>query len=282
MSPLGQQIELGIAESNLFLQLAALGLAGPPFGTAAADRDTLRARAGCAPAIRMRGLFWWRPFPASPRRPKAAPTNRSASRSPASPSPGSPASSRPTPTSGRSCCAGPSRRSSAKPENRSIFGYRQGRSTSRVDRPGPRRGDRRRACRLREPAARAQLAIAYCGAVAPEALAAYQAVTEDIPGAGLLAITSPDRVHRDGRRHALAARPVSPNDCWRGCGRVRRSSPSATSTRPHCRGSAQSRAIRSSRSASTALASPGDITDLYRAYMASTAMPFSMPPPAPA
>ena len=50
---------------------------------------------------------------------------------------------------------------------------------------------------LREPAANAELAIAYCGAVAPEALAAHQAVTEDIPGAGLLAITSPDRLHRD-------------------------------------------------------------------------------------
>src|SRR5262252_6963781 len=33
MSPQGQHIELGIAESNLFLQLAALGLAGPLFGT---------------------------------------------------------------------------------------------------------------------------------------------------------------------------------------------------------------------------------------------------------
>src|SRR6266403_1907522 len=32
MSPRGQHIELGIAESNLFLQLAALGLAGPLFG----------------------------------------------------------------------------------------------------------------------------------------------------------------------------------------------------------------------------------------------------------
>ena len=32
MSPQGQHIELGIAESNLFLQLAALGLAGPLFG----------------------------------------------------------------------------------------------------------------------------------------------------------------------------------------------------------------------------------------------------------
>src|SRR5213078_1208779 len=32
MSPQGQHIELGIAESNLFLLLAALGLAGPLFG----------------------------------------------------------------------------------------------------------------------------------------------------------------------------------------------------------------------------------------------------------
>ena len=32
MSPQGQHIELGIAENNLFLLLAALGLAGPLFG----------------------------------------------------------------------------------------------------------------------------------------------------------------------------------------------------------------------------------------------------------
>jgi pyruvate dehydrogenase E1 component len=57
---------------------------------------------------------------------------------------------------------------------------------------------------LREPGPAAEFAIAYCGAVAPEAFAAHQAVAEDIPGAGLLAITSPDRVHRDwreGRAH---------------------------------------------------------------------------------
>ncbi len=43
------------------------------------------------------------------------------------------------------------------------------------------------------------MAFAYCGAVAPEALAAFEAVAEDVPGAGLLAITSPDRLHRDWR-----------------------------------------------------------------------------------
>ncbi|MDJ0978127.1 MAG: transketolase [Erythrobacter sp.] len=49
---------------------------------------------------------------------------------------------------------------------------------------------------LREPAAGAEAAIVYSGAIAPEALAAWQAALEDIPGLGLLAVTSPDRLHR--------------------------------------------------------------------------------------
>ncbi|MDE1145677.1 MAG: transketolase [Azospirillaceae bacterium] len=48
---------------------------------------------------------------------------------------------------------------------------------------------------LRSPAADADLAIVYCGALAPEALAAHGQVLEDCPGAGLLAVTSPDRLH---------------------------------------------------------------------------------------
>ena len=50
---------------------------------------------------------------------------------------------------------------------------------------------------LREPAPGAKAAIAYCGAVAPEALAAWEALQDDLPGIGLLAVTSPDRLHRD-------------------------------------------------------------------------------------
>ena len=45
--------------------------------------------------------------------------------------------------------------------------------------------------------------IAYCGAVGPEALAAHQAVAEDIPGASLLAITPPTACTTTGGRHAL-------------------------------------------------------------------------------
>jgi pyruvate dehydrogenase E1 component len=50
---------------------------------------------------------------------------------------------------------------------------------------------------LKSPAPGAELAIAYTGALAPEALAAYELVLEDIPGAGLLAVTSPDRFYAD-------------------------------------------------------------------------------------
>jgi len=45
------------------------------------------------------------------------------------------------------------------------------------------------------PAAGAELAIAYTGAVAPEAIEAHARILEDVPGAGLLAVTSPDRLH---------------------------------------------------------------------------------------
>jgi pyruvate dehydrogenase E1 component len=49
---------------------------------------------------------------------------------------------------------------------------------------------------LRAPAPGADLAIVYQGAVAPEALAAWEAVQDDHPGAGLLAVTSTDRLHK--------------------------------------------------------------------------------------
>jgi pyruvate dehydrogenase E1 component len=52
---------------------------------------------------------------------------------------------------------------------------------------------------LREPGPKADLAIAYLGALAPEALAAHEMVAEEAGGAGLLAITSPGVLYRDWR-----------------------------------------------------------------------------------
>ena len=50
---------------------------------------------------------------------------------------------------------------------------------------------------LRHPGPNAEAAIAYCGAVAPEAIAAWEGLQDDLHGLGLLAVTSPDRLHRD-------------------------------------------------------------------------------------
>ena len=49
---------------------------------------------------------------------------------------------------------------------------------------------------MRPPAEGASLAVVYTGAVAPEAMEAHAAVVESNPGAGLLAVTSADRLYR--------------------------------------------------------------------------------------
>ena len=63
-----------------------------------------------------------------------------------------------------------------------------------------------------EPEPGSELAVIYSGVVAPEARAAFEIIREDVPGAGLLAVTSADRLHaswtaaararKDGRRGA--------------------------------------------------------------------------------
>ena len=50
---------------------------------------------------------------------------------------------------------------------------------------------------LRKPALGAEAAIAFTGAIAPEVLMAYEALLDDLPGLGLLNVTSPDLLHRD-------------------------------------------------------------------------------------
>jgi pyruvate dehydrogenase E1 component len=46
------------------------------------------------------------------------------------------------------------------------------------------------------PTPGAELAVVYAGAVAPEAIEAFELIREDFEGAGLLAVPSPDRLHR--------------------------------------------------------------------------------------
>jgi len=49
---------------------------------------------------------------------------------------------------------------------------------------------------LIEPSADADIHVVACGAVVPEAIDACRQIAEDIPGAGLLVVTSPDLLHR--------------------------------------------------------------------------------------
>jgi pyruvate dehydrogenase E1 component len=58
---------------------------------------------------------------------------------------------------------------------------------------------------LRAPAPGSEAAIVAMGAVMPEALAAWEELRDDIPGLGLLSVTSPDLLHR-GWTAAQAAR----------------------------------------------------------------------------
>ncbi|PZO91946.1 MAG: transketolase [Sphingomonas sanxanigenens] len=58
---------------------------------------------------------------------------------------------------------------------------------------------------VRPPAPGAEAAIVFTGAIAPEALDAYEQLVDDIPGLGLLNVTSPDLLHR-GWSARLASR----------------------------------------------------------------------------
>ena len=61
---------------------------------------------------------------------------------------------------------------------------------------------------LKRPAIGAEAAIVFTGAIAPEALAAWEELHDDIPGIGLLNVTSPDLLHR-GWSSARAGRWTS-------------------------------------------------------------------------
>lgn len=49
---------------------------------------------------------------------------------------------------------------------------------------------------LRKPAEGADMALIFSGALAPEALSAWEELRDDLPGLGLLNVTSPDLLHR--------------------------------------------------------------------------------------
>ena len=203
MSPRGQHIELGIAEHNLFLLLAALGLSAPLFGTRLLPIGTLYD-----PFIN-RGLDALNYACYQDARFMVVATPSGITLAPE----GGAHQSIGTPLIGMAQ-SGLSSFEPAFVDELAVllrwgFAHLQAAdggsvylrlSTRPVEQP-------RRAVEalagdivaggywLVPPAPEAELAIAYTGAVAPEAIAAHAALIEDIPGAGLLAVTSADLLH---------------------------------------------------------------------------------------
>ena len=125
---------------------------------------------------------------------------------------------------------------------------------------------------LKLPAPGTEAAIAYTGAIVPEVLEAFAALQDDIPGLGLLSVTSPDLLHR-GWSAARAARgsgkslepshvetllgALSPNA---GLVTIIDGSPSTLSWLGGVRG------MRTSPLGIDRFGQTGDLPDLYRTY----------------
>jgi pyruvate dehydrogenase E1 component len=67
---------------------------------------------------------------------------------------------------------------------------------------------------LKEPAEGATAAIVCSGVVMPEVLAAWEQLREDVPGIGVLNVTSADLLHRDwSKRHAARWSGLAAGEC---------------------------------------------------------------------
>jgi pyruvate dehydrogenase E1 component len=218
MAPQGQHIELGIAETNLFLQLSALGLSGSMFGARLLPIGTVYD-----PFIR-RGLDAMHYGCYQDARYMVVATPSGITLAPE----GGAHQSTETPliTLAQPGMAAfePTYVDELAEIMRWGFEFMQvddgGSVALRLSTRVLEQPDRKMTAELRaevtsgaywlqEPADGSELIIVSGGATMPEAISAYNDIVEDIPGAGLLAITSADRIHVDWiatRRARMAGR----------------------------------------------------------------------------
>jgi pyruvate dehydrogenase E1 component len=206
MGPKGQHIELGIAESNLFLLLGALGLTGELFG-----RRVIPIGALYDPFIN-RGLDALNYACYQDARFLLVATPSGLTLAPE----GGAHQSIHTPLIGMAqpglTYFEPAFVDELAEILRWAFSHMQASdggsvylrlSTRALEQPRRPAGSDWRADMLAgaywqvEPGEGASLALAYTGAVAPEVLDAFAQILEDAPDAGLLAVPSPDLAHRD-------------------------------------------------------------------------------------
>jgi pyruvate dehydrogenase E1 component len=214
-APEGQHVELGIAENNLFLLLAALGLAGPLMGERLLPIGTLydpfikRGLDALNYALYQDARFM---LVATPSGLTLAPEG-GAHQSIATPLIGMAlpglAAYEPAYVDELAVIMTWAFRHMQAADGGSVYLRLSTRPLDQPKRamaPGLADAVVAGAYWLKPPAPGAELAIAFSGALAPEALAAHGDILADVPGAGLLAVTSADRLHADWRAAQAARR----------------------------------------------------------------------------
>jgi len=200
----GQHIELGIAESNLFLMLAAAGLSGDLFGTRLFPIGTLydpfiaRGLDSLNYACYQDARFL---LVATPSGITLGPEGGAhQSINPPLIALGQPGLRHYEPAYADELAAMMHEgfRLIDDPDGESTYLRLSTRSVQQIERTDDawRAGALAGGYWLREPGADAEAAVVAMGAVMPEALAAWDELRADVPGLGLLAITSPDLLHR--------------------------------------------------------------------------------------
>jgi len=216
--PAGQHIELGIAENNLFLMLAALGLAGDLFGERLFPIGTVydpfiaRGLDALNYACYQDARFL---LVATPSGITLGPEGGAhQSINPPLIALGQPGLRHYEPAFADELALmlEESFRLLQREDGESVYFRLTTRTIAQLDRPDDswKQGALAGGYWLREPGPNADAAIVYCGAVAPEALAAWEALQDDLPGLGLLAVTSPDLLHRGWSARAAARWTIPP------------------------------------------------------------------------
>jgi len=209
----GQHIELGIAESNLFLMLAALGLSGDLFGQRLVPIGTLydpfiaRGLDSLNYACYQDARFL---LVATPSGLTLGPEGGAhQSINPPLIALGQPGLRHYEPAFADELAAMMEEafRLIDDPAGESTYLRLSTRSIAQVERAddGWKDGALKGGYWLKEPGPDAEAAIVAMGALMPEALATWEELSADLPGLGLLAITSPNLLHR-GWTAAQAAR----------------------------------------------------------------------------
>jgi pyruvate dehydrogenase E1 component len=209
----GQHIELGIAESNLFLMLAAAGLSGDLFATRLFPIGTLydpfiaRGLDSLNYACYQDARFLLIATPSGITLGPEGGAHQSIN--PPLIALGQPGLRHYEPAFADELAAMMEEafRLIDDPAGESTYLRLSTRSVNQVDRTDDswREGALKGGYWLREPGPNAEAAIVAMGALMPEALAAWDELRDDVAGLGLLAVTSPDLLHR-GWTAAQAAR----------------------------------------------------------------------------